>query len=38
MNLIKNPGDKPLGTGKGLSGVDGAAQAGMILAGMQTSR
>ena len=32
MSLIKNPGDGQLGTGKGLMGLDGAAQAGMILA------
>lgn len=28
----RNPGDAPIGKGKGLSGLDGAAQAGMILA------
>lgn len=32
MTLIKSPGDAPLGSGKGLIGVDGAGQAGMILA------
>lgn len=32
MSLIRNLGDAPIGNGKGLVGLDGAGQAGMILA------